>query len=1344
MADCSPLLEKGEGSLPHGLKPGASYAIKILDNPENPECTGFSLDGRRGVKSDIGDGGESTFASVHLKDVGLWQLSPGSQPDTVVLRLTRGHEGQEAGWCLAGSGQARIKKGEENCAWPWLEKSGTAEWLLEPAGEPGAAQKAFRLKAVSGENAGWYLGARADYRDYGGSWWVLMHQPGKQQEAVWSFQELTLTGRLKMYKDEMVRRAWSIEHAYEMIGLVAAFFGGYYLDVSMEIYSALRLFQDPSSFNLALAMVAIIFVSPLLCWFLLFANNLESPESVPWYLCHITPAIEVYNYLPRWRKWHHNVALARYESMDPPLPLQKSPALIWLPVCKAAFGSSMTTLFKVYGVFLVTRNFLLRGDLAKAPTGLLGVFLSVAISCASMGNSMVSLSNYGSSIPMTTRAIEIAWRSVEVASRVGTVAVLGIVFVEVHSIIAILMFDLIAQFTLLLVHPASRALMRNEMSVSMLVFWAFLMLLCAPPRFIPQLEDLHPAYYLIRVLELGLILAICGFRCGWLGLTAGTQSDLQVSLCEVANPLADSTPFWCRAIVFTAYLASALVPVIWAICQWQHMHRKALETRVEAFQREQAIEASTSAGCGEEPLAYGELLYLRAGSLPNRFLCVGDGQELEEAACRHYTEAMAKEQEDVAKAGWRVLPSGMEDESAEGGKKPEEKRYIRFGDIVRLSSALKDGLLLSGGRRGMNMYAATGMIVEDLRNWSLDYGMEEHYVWRICAISHKDGPDPSLRHGELVGMSARFAIQALPRIPRGEEIFLSSCRGSTTSVERTEVWTVSVHSRPATEDNPRASSWPSFELFAQRKLMVDSGDVVELTEALHQDKLRRGQALVRAARDQDVMMMTFMAQSGVPMWVTDESYLTPLHHFILGYARETQLFQQELKKNNQEPSGQQAPHKMPLKLFDSMLHSGMPHFELGAMQMYTPFHLAALMGQRGLCDLLLAAGADINAADAEGWTALHDAVLYDHRDMLCYLLSCKGLNPNAATLSGIKPLDLTEDDEVCGWLAAVGARAHASEAAPAEVPAPEPPEGRELPTNFEDPRENDGLVTARCNLDNQLLGSKVLAIRDTESGGACCMYCSRAGWNGWRSELCPLFKCPKCLGIHTIPYGNSLWSVCWCCQTCNCFPHQARLEPGKLDFSGKQAKTLFEKLDADGNGRLSKEEFHIFFEKFAGQGTMSLGEQGEGSSGKTLQSSYADQVFKRIDTDGSGDLSFEEFQQFFQEPEMPRGTKVKVVTAFTAIDNDHTELEVGLLGTVMVVDEEGDIGIRWQNGVGTFVDKRDISKLAVLERADAEPPVDSPSASFTGGKATSMARTTMRRRNTFSSMPCLESCLLLA
>jgi ankyrin repeat protein len=75
-----------------------------------------------------------------------------------------------------------------------------------------------------------------------------------------------------------------------------------------------------------------------------------------------------------------------------------------------------------------------------------------------------------------------------------------------------------------------------------------------------------------------------------------------------------------------------------------------------------------------------------------------------------------------------------------------------------------------------------------------------------------------------------------------------------------------------------------------------------------------------------------------------------------------------------------------------------------------PLHSAALFDHKEIIELLIAAGADVNAKGIAEWTPLHNAAYNGHKEIVELLIE-KGADVNAKDEDGGTPLDLAEEEE---------------------------------------------------------------------------------------------------------------------------------------------------------------------------------------------------------------------------------------------------------------------------------------------------------------------------------------------
>ena len=82
-----------------------------------------------------------------------------------------------------------------------------------------------------------------------------------------------------------------------------------------------------------------------------------------------------------------------------------------------------------------------------------------------------------------------------------------------------------------------------------------------------------------------------------------------------------------------------------------------------------------------------------------------------------------------------------------------------------------------------------------------------------------------------------------------------------------------------------------------------------------------------------------------------------------------------------------------------------------------PLLLRAIFEDQTECfQLMVNEGADLLAADEEGWNALHVAVSLENMDAIELLLQHKPELINSRTIDGLRPINVCESNEVCAYL----------------------------------------------------------------------------------------------------------------------------------------------------------------------------------------------------------------------------------------------------------------------------------------------------------------------------------------
>ena len=86
----------------------------------------------------------------------------------------------------------------------------------------------------------------------------------------------------------------------------------------------------------------------------------------------------------------------------------------------------------------------------------------------------------------------------------------------------------------------------------------------------------------------------------------------------------------------------------------------------------------------------------------------------------------------------------------------------------------------------------------------------------------------------------------------------------------------------------------------------------------------------------------------------------------------------------------------------------------------TPLHFMATLGDDKAAQLLLNAGAEIDAADANGYTPLHEAIILGHANFVAFLVS-KGASISCRNQDGDTALELAEGNDNIKRLLRAGA-----------------------------------------------------------------------------------------------------------------------------------------------------------------------------------------------------------------------------------------------------------------------------------------------------------------------------------
>lgn len=946
----------------------------------------------------------------------------------------------------------------------------------------------------------------------------------------------------------------------------------FYADVITDILTILSFLSMGDNFAIyGYITLFILLFSPVTCWLVLWTSELAPLKDLPLGILQLTMLLESYDFFKRWSQ----AAKAAQSLHDVVFP-KPSAALIWMAICEAVFEATSSSILQLYAAMEICLSFVesVRSgrteDVLSEIQTLNTVFLSMTISFLSVSKTITAFSFYGREVSAWTFAETFLQNLIQIVSRMTSLALLAMVFKGETVMIFSILFLADWLLQLLVLTFGAQKLLRNGMRKSMFLFWSLFMLVIAPPAMIPEFADLHPVYLTIRVIEL-VMLTLLGF------MQCGASEDANVtappSTCQLFDLQSPEMPTAMWIILFTAAISACGVLLI-CLKSWR-----------EYFKRSSQV-TSKIAEQGRVPVCLGDRFALKVGNLPNRFLQA----KMSERQWRRSaisTEIGAKKKGNNNGRLWIFKA----DEESLGSQDEHDKRHaIHFGDILRIAST-ETGSWLTGARRGGNEYVDVCQKSGDEERWCFDYDINVHYRWRVVAFEN-GRPNPESKVGKEVHTMDTIALQTV----LCPEHFLSAGRG-TSDAKKIDVNTVPLVGGAAEEDLPEQDHFPSFSFTVLSQVEVEESEEVRRKEQRRKELQYRRRAMVVAARDTDVMMMSLMMVSGVSFNVCNQQGLTPVHEFILRSANQEQHF----------------------GFFRSMLRQA--DLSIGALSLrYTPLHFACLLGRKKLCDALIAHQADVNAADADGFTCLHDAIRYGHPEVVQYLLNQEDINANASTKAGLLPLDLAilcrkkeirfllECHKAKSNFGGEEANPHRSSQAQHSTVEEAWKSQDQLKVNFVVPsREANWDANWKCDIDNVSLSGKPLVFKQSD-GTFLCIFCARSAANPFLESLCKQYQCPRCDNISRIPYHENK-AVNWACQVCQDYPDQVRMEPGNIkDAASEEAvreiKALFQELDANGDGYISFEELKV-----------AVGDDEE----------EAKDLLERLDENGDKKLSLEEF-----------------------------------------------------------------------------------------------------------------------
>ncbi len=122
----------------------------------------------------------------------------------------------------------------------------------------------------------------------------------------------------------------------------------------------------------------------------------------------------------------------------------------------------------------------------------------------------------------------------------------------------------------------------------------------------------------------------------------------------------------------------------------------------------------------------------------------------------------------------------------------------------------------------------------------------------------------------------------------------------------------------------------------------------------------------------------------------------------------------------------------------------------------------------------------------------------------------------------------------------------------------------------------------------------------------------------------------------------------------NSYSNMWQVQQSSSSSSSSSTENIFSKIDTDGDGSVSKEEFDAFQTEMQAQFKSSVTSSQYDTTGTT---SSTEDIFSKIDTDGDGSVSKEEFDTFRSEMEAQKNGTVTGTTSatddlFSKIDAD--------------------------------------------------------------------------------------------